>query len=280
VNFLRHITYSNVVVSLSATALTASTFFYETKVDVYYLLLVFFATLFVYTYARFFEGESVDYQNSEITKWHKSHRRWVWFIVVFSVLASIVFAYASLTREQWAFGFLLAAISLAYPLGLRFKGVQSTFKPLRESPGIKLLAIAGVWVAVSVVFPLWNQWKWVDLALGLSRFFFILAITIPFDIRDYREDSPQMWTLPMIWGRMRAWQMALISGGLSAVLLMVYGFNNSVPTTLIAGELLGHSYALIWVYRSPKQNQDLYFSFWLEISPIILFSCLYLFSYI
>lgn len=273
-------TYSNIVVSLSATALTAATYIYKGQWDYAYLGLVFFATLFVYSYARFFEGQSEDFENSEITKWHKNHRSWIWFVMIFSVLSSCVLAYLSLSPEQWATGFILAAVSLAYPLGLKFKGMQTTIKPLRERPGIKLFAIAAVWTFVSVVFPLWDSLSWRDVGLVFSRMFFIVAITIPFDIRDYHEDAREMWTLPRIWGRKKAWQMALAFGALSAFSLLGYGVQEELSFTLIIGELVGHVYAFSLVLKSPKQKEDLYFSFWLEISPIILFSCLYLFSYI
>ncbi len=268
------------MVSLSATALTAATYIYKGQWNSAYLGLVFFATLFVYSYARFFEGQSEDFENSQITKWHKRNRRLVWGVMIVSVLASCVLAYLSLSPEQWATGFILAAVSMAYPLGLKFKEMQTTVKPLRERPGLKLFAIAVVWTFVSVVFPAWEELEWTDAGLIFSRLFFILAITIPFDIRDYHEDAREMWTLPRIWGRKKAWHLALAFGAISAFCLIGYGVQESIPPPLIGGELIGHIYALVLVLRSPKQTEDMYFSFWLEISPIILFSCLYLFSYI
>lgn len=75
-------------------------------------------------------------------------------------------------------------------------------KSLREIPFIKSPIIGFVWVCVLFVFPAMNEGvSFQEIVPDLiAYFFFVSALTIPFDIRDLNYDNPKQHTLPMLLG--------------------------------------------------------------------------------
>lgn len=279
-NILKSLAYSNVIVALSATSLAASTYLYLSFFDLYYLAFVFCSTIFVYNFARFFEGESEDFQKSPITIWHIKHRRWIWISTLMSAALSLLFAYLSFDHEKWLLAILSGGIALSYPLGLRFRGMNITLKPLRESPGIKLVAIGWVWMIICGLLPFLDAWHWEGVLYLVGRFLFVVGITIPFDIRDYNIDSKQMWTLPMVWGKKNAWRFSMVLVSLGALLAVSFAVIMNHPMKMVFAELLSTLLTLFLLYGSKKITSDIYYSVAIESTTIFLFFSLYLFSYI
>ena len=78
---------------------------------------------------------------------------------------------------------------------------------LRNFPYIKIFLIAIVWSMVITALPYFNsydisQWKNSNfLLLLLEQFLFIIAITLPFDVRDLKYDiEAKMKTIPIAIG--------------------------------------------------------------------------------
>ena len=63
----------------------------------------------------------------------------------------------------------------------------------RNIPYLKIFLIAYVWASATVIFPMLHEELIIQtpqiIALFFERFFFTLAITIPFDIRDEESDN-------------------------------------------------------------------------------------------
>ena len=104
--------------------------------------------------------------------------------------------------------------TLFYYLPLGFIG------RLRELPFLKVFLISISWTIATVVLPLvfvgYTLFTFDVLWLFLERFVFLLAITIPFDVRDIRSDTAGgLITLPVKFG---------LKGSLylSFILLMIY----------------------------------------------------------
>jgi 4-hydroxybenzoate polyprenyltransferase len=89
-------------------------------------------------------------------------------------------------------------LSMAYVLPI-WKG-----KRLRDIPYLKVFVIAGVWAFVTVIFPLKSfakEWYACDTFMIFERMAFILAITLPFDIRDMAWDKKtSVKTIPLSMG--------------------------------------------------------------------------------
>lgn len=86
----------------------------------------------------------------------------------------------------------LALISWMYSRPFMFVGGKPF--ALRQVPYLKLFLIALVWTLMGVCLPhLWHDMTLnrTSVVLMLMRFMFILAITLPFDIRDGVADKVQ-----------------------------------------------------------------------------------------
>jgi hypothetical protein len=71
---------------------------------------------------------------------------------------------------------------------------------LREIRMFKGILVAVVWTVVVAVFPMFYAPQPAALNFIIGLFLFLLALTIPFDIRDIRKDGPGKITLPQVVG--------------------------------------------------------------------------------
>ncbi len=178
--------------------------------DEHILVLVFFATLFIYNLTRvlplLLDKKSLLNQND----WFGENRS---FTVVLTIFSGFVVCWEGWNLSWDCIFFLvhLGVISALYSLPMGWIGM----KPLRDLPYLKIFLIAYVWGAVSVGLP--------GVSLGYEFFdskvlrtvieitFFIFAITVPFDIRDVRSDQNQsLKTLPHTVGLKNALLLATV----------------------------------------------------------------------
>lgn len=167
----------------------------DIECNITYTFLIFFATLF---------GYSVQYSGSfNINKLRPIQSYWVennkstigiikWSSFFISFIISLLI-------------FNLSQILLSIPfflVVLFYKKKTSLLKGLRAFPLIKIFVISLCWSWVCSVLPQIfiksNNLDWVNV---LFIFVFIVAITIPFDIRDINGDSKSMLTIPILFGK-------------------------------------------------------------------------------
>jgi len=160
-----------------------------------------------------------------------------------------------------------AVITLLYVSPL-LKGVR-----LREIGPVKIIWVATVWSAVTVVLP-WSV-AINDCGIGhlasmtVERWLFIFAICLPFDIRDMRNDRAKgIRTLPLILGIQRAKVIACVAI-ITSMLLTFHRYDWDVtPVTLAYSFALLLTSALI--VRSSDGRHEMYYSFWMEGTMILL----------
>jgi len=275
---LELVVYTNIWVAIAVTALCALTFEFIGVLDATLLWFVFFATLLMYAYARWFDSPAREEASvSQITIWTESNRVLYWASAIVGLLGTIWFG-LKLSSNTWPWLAVCGGISALYPLQFFKHGGEA----LRNIAGLKLFIISAVWALVTTVLPAAQVDEPIDFdvaVLTLQRFFFIMAITIPFDIRDLRIDSPSINTLPHLFGVKRARTIALIS------LLVAEGgaLGLYLGGLFSAGELIGQIVAFeitsLLIYRSTPKKPDLYFSFGIEATSIILFLGVWVFNY-
>lgn len=75
-------------------------------------------------------------------------------------------------------------------------------KNLREVPYMKIHFISFTWAAVLILFPMLNEKGWSEDVIwqSIAHYFFVLALTIPFDIRDVKYDAAFQKTIPQVLG--------------------------------------------------------------------------------
>jgi hypothetical protein len=142
---------------------------------------------------------------------------------------------------------------------------------LREVTGIKIFLIALVWSGVTVLMPVLFIAKATIaevLILFFQRFLFVMALTIPFDIRDVRTDDYQLATLPQVLGIKRARILGLLLITLvlfSELLFWPHTGNQTVVILLI-------SVITVIAILNTRVRQHRYFAaFWVEGIPILWF---------
>ncbi len=73
---------------------------------------------------------------------------------------------------------------------------------MREIPYIKIHLIAFSWITVLILFPALNEGIFSESLVWIAgaHYLYIVAVTIPFDIRDLKFDKGSQKTIPQVVG--------------------------------------------------------------------------------
>jgi|LGVF01.2.fsa_nt_gb hypothetical protein len=163
----------------------------------------------------------------------------------------------------------VALVSFLYPVTV-FDN-DETKLTLRELPFVKVFLIGVSWGLVTVFYPLVNAGVAIDSDLlieVLIRSFFVIAITIPFDIRDVKSDSGKMKTLPQFFGVRKSKILAL----LFLLINLVYYINKIdfqlITILLLLTTLVVTSSLIVF---SDENKPKYYYVVLLESMSILLF---------
>lgn len=248
---LHFLTYSSIWVAFAVVALTGITSYNLTfKTDYNLLCFVFFATIMGYNFIKHYHPKIY------IVKWS-----------VFSVLNIVSFCFALFFFFQLKTKTQLAVI-LPFLISTCY-AVSFGKKTLRTLSGFKIYAIAICWVLVTVVLPV-IQGEFdctTDFYLEcVQRFAFVIAITIPFEIRDVQTDDKQLRTIPQRVGV----KFTKLYGILLLMLFFFLEFFKvNIPIkNLIILPLIFLASVLFVVCSSEKQGR-FYASFFVEGVPLI-----------
>ena len=205
-NLFNFILFGNMYVALGAACLVQSTCIqlqYNDRLFAY-SALVFFATLFIYNFQRFF------YKTQEDSALNSVRREWIAENqILVKALAIIGFIGVGIT---FFFNDVHIVFYLA-PLLMLSLAYFSPFIKLRKSPFFKLFTLVIVWTMVTAVVPVLlsgpTPFTSNDLLHILTRFCFMTAICIPFDLRDLQIDAADnVSTLPQMIGEKNAKRLA------------------------------------------------------------------------
>jgi hypothetical protein len=196
-HFLEYVVYSNVFVSFSAAFLCygfCDLFKFKNAVEL--AVFLWFSTQFIYTAQRLIKAKDAP-RTSLYLLWIKYHSKFLLGITTFSALITIYFGFKFFV-SNYKVGILLVG-----SFGLSVWYVFPILKArLREVPFLKIHLIAATWVLACGVFPLMlnNDWNFDHWLFVGWHYFLLLAVCIPFDIRDLKIDSPKQKTIPQCFG--------------------------------------------------------------------------------
>lgn len=252
---IRYIVYSNLLVSFSAASISLAFCSQQGyKHTPYYTIFVFFATLLTYNAQRIIKRkqDSKAWDTGRLL-WLRNKAKHLYIVSIFSAVACF-YIYFSYLYNLHSFLFLIpmAFISIFYALKL------GNLKNLREIPHIKIHLIALVWVGSTCIFPALNEedLSWQSFWFGAAFYLYILAITVPFDIRDLSYDDPTSKTVPQVFGVSIAKKIALLT--LVASLFIFISMSHSyVHSIAIAIAIL---YQAILIQQTEKNKPELYYS--------------------
>ena len=266
--------YSNIHVALSGFCLTKITLVQygnESNLSPFFVGL---SIIISYNFIRFFE---IKYKRLQWFKsWFYNHKIGLLLLVVAStVLLGYITFFYSFNLKSIVILFPFAFMTMFYVVPLfKTKKVEISF---RNFPFIKIVSIAISWAGITVFFPLYEAGFEFTLNVYIEffqRFLFLVAIIIPFDIRDVKIDSKTLKTLPQALGISDAKIVGYI---LLLTLILCENFKeNSGNSSMYVLIIISIVTAIFLLFSTPKRTR--YFtSFWVEAIPIFWYGLIVLF---
>jgi 4-hydroxybenzoate polyprenyltransferase len=176
---------------------------------------------------------------------------------------------------------LIPPVLLSMLYSIPFLKIEGRKKPFREFLFIKVPLLSLVWSATTVMLPLAEEhilhYNSFVILQFISRFLFIFALCIPFEIRDIEFDrSKKVKTLAVVYGKRKlqiAGVVIILLEILTHHLMRVTG-NMSVNSVIALD--LSSLLALVWIIFSPDRNNLYFFKFLVDGTMFIRFIFLYL----
>ncbi len=199
------------------------------------------------------------------------HRSLTQSLRTIQVFSGICFGLLAFVAFRLAIKTLLVAV--AFGLVTFFYAVPFIrHKNLRNFSGLKIFVVAVVWAGVTVIVPMVASEVPISLDILLTffqRVLIVVALILPFEIRDVPYDSLNLKTLPQQVGVRTT---KLIGEGVLLLCLVFELFKQSSEVAYVIS-LLVFSTVLGWILLISKTEQTRYFSsFWVEGLPV--FWCL------
>ncbi len=248
---------SSIHVALAVVALFAiTTLEYKLQVDHPVWAVVFLGALTGYNFVKYAKVAGLH---------HRSLTNSLRVIQIFSGVCLVLFVCIAFALPVdillVMFGFGLATFFYAVPF-IRHKN-------LRNFAGIKIFVVAFVWAGITVIVPVVAA----DTAISvevlltfLQRILIVVALLLPFEIRDVPYDSLNLKTLPQQLGVRNT---KLLGLGVLTICLVFEFFKHRSEVAYIIS-LLCFCLVLGWLLVIAKTSQNQYFcSFWVEGLPIL-----------
>lgn len=179
-----------------------------------YLFIIFFATLLEYNFHKFialFANRNAP--GADKHTWVGKNLKVFYILLLLSAAGFICAAFLA-QKEVLILLVPIAAITLFYSLPIL--GSRQLIFRLREIPYLKIFLIACVWSCATILLPVIKSDTTFDtghvIAMLAERFFFVLAIAIPFDVRDIEADKQAgLKTLPLLFNENRVFMISYVS---------------------------------------------------------------------
>lgn len=249
-----YVLFSNVFIALGAVSLTYSsiTQLLLNTSNKTYLLLVFFATLFIYNFQRlFYKGKNND--TSVRRAWINKNQQLVKSHATIGFIGTCI-TFLNCDRNLLFYLSPLLLLSIAY---------FAPFINLRKHPLIKLITLALVWTMVTAATPLLlaNEPITINTLLHITeRFLFITAICIPFDIRDLKIDKKEnIQTLPHLVGESTAIRIGLLCLGISGIVITMEYVNGAIPIKTLVALIISTLVAAILIAATRSKINEYFY---------------------
>ena len=258
-SFFRFLINTNILVSfcVSSLALSSELLFYSSNYQI--SKFVFFATLFTYNFQRIVRiKRGIAHKRKQ---WTLNNLILVYSLIVIGTIGSF-YHFFLFNRNTQILIFIAGIVSILYPLGLR------------KIPFCKIFIISFTWTISTMILLISEN----NILLNtntylhvISRFLFVFAITIPFDIRDIKYDHLKLKTIPIIVGITKAKAIAIIAL-LTLQLVSTYQFlNYNLNFGYFIAIILSCIFSAILIRKSEERKSDFFFSFWVESLSIVFY---------
>ncbi len=209
---------SNIYISLAAVSLTIGTQIQLGMEPQWhpYLFIIFFATLFEYNLHRLITiTTKKEALNQDKHKWVRDNLKAFYLLMICSAIGFICVVFLAKKEVLMALA-PIALLTLFYSVPFTEK-INSPLRKLRlrEIPYLKIFLIAVVWSSSTILLPIIQTTQTFNnydiIAMLAERFFFVFAITIPFDIRDIEVDKKAgLKTIPLLLSEKKSLRVSYI----------------------------------------------------------------------
>jgi len=263
---------SSIHVALSVYALTRISFIeFNLPDNDSVLYFNFFATITGYNFVKYFGVAKFRYKDLAI---------WLRLIQLFSLLCFVLmlFFMAHLGTETLFYVAVFCVLTFLYAIPFLPKySLLEKFGNLRSIGGLKVFLIALIWTGVTVVLPLIESSALVVFDVFLTcaqRFLFVVALMLPFEIRDLQHDHLKLHTIPQVLGLFKT---KLLGAVLLVVICVLQFFKNEYSPALNLVLILIMSYTFLLILISKKEQRLYYSSFVVEAVPVVwwLLACFF-----
>ena len=248
---------SSIHVSLAVVSLAAITFqIFGLSLDLGLLTFIFLGSITGYNFVKY-AGLAKLYYRKLATN--------LKVIQGFSLMAFLGFLYSSFFQPPSVL--IVAGIMGLFTL-LYAVPVFSKNRNLRGLAGVKIYVIAFVWAGVTVVLPIVDH---IDLLQRdvfiefFQRFFLIIALTLPFEIRDLKFDLEQLRTIPQKIGVKNTKLIGLL---LILVFVLLEFLKQGRTLAEVLSVITVGMISWIFLRNSSVRQMEYYSSFWVEGIPI------------
>lgn len=249
---------SSVHVSLAVVSLSAITFqIFQLSLNISLLIFIFLGSITGYNFVKYAGLAKLHYRSLATN---------LKIIQGFSVIAFLGFIYSSFYQPV---SVLIVAAVMGFFTILYALPVFSNNRNLRSLTGVKIYVIAFVWAGVTVLLPVTDKidlLQWDVLIEFLQRFCFIIALTLPFEIRDLQFDLEQLRTIPQKIGVKKTKLLGFV---LILVFVLLEFLKQGTTLAEVLSLLIVGMITSIFLRNSSVRQTYYYSSFWVEGIPII-----------
>lgn len=254
----KYLIKTNIWVALCFTALLAFFQLVLYHLNFYVLGIVFFGTLAIYNFSRIKNYKDFIYLNTQ----YKSQI----FLTLIGLIGTLVCVILrGFELKTFLYLFVLGFVSFCYSLPFSNLG-------LRTIPFLKLFLIAFVWAGSSIGLLLVVHHSLIQYQfLFLAVFFFVIGITVPFDIRDRSTDESKLKTIPQVIGVIPSKVFSVLSLIISGVLFILEFKNLSIAVIVWLAACV---IAILLVMNANEKRREHYYSLWMEscsMLPLLMF---------
>lgn len=261
---LENIIFSNLLVSLSIGTLCYG-ICHQLKIpnELWYGIFVFSSTLLTYNFQRFIKSNQIIQNPTNHILWVHTHKKNL-YILFFS--SSILCLISFFKVFNWGFiSALILSISMIISLLYVYKFKD---KSLRDIPHLKIHLIAIIWVVAIGIFELLNEqnFKFENWLFVLAHYFYIVAVTIPFDIRDLKYDDPNQQTIPQVFGIKKSKIISVLLL-ITYFLIVINQYENLIKNSFFIAVII---YTIILIILTGKNRNEFHYSGLIEGSILLL----------
>ena len=258
------VVFGNFWISLGAASLTINTYLIKGwEINWLLVVLAFTATLFTYNFQRIARHREKMENASGRHLWILGRKNGLIGLVALAGVVSVILFFLLFRVEDLLLAVPLLVVAILY--AVNFIG-KSNRKALRDLPVIKIFLIAVSWGVVTVLVPVYHKigFQFGDsVSLFAVVCIYILAITIPFDVRDLPHDEKEKNTLPQLLGVKKS---LVLSGVLLIAVVVISFFQQHLFYGIIAVCVV----SIVLVNQTSEKKGELFYTGILD-GLIILF---------